>query len=433
VTAVKGPKGPLTVVSLTAENVKRLRAVRIVPEGSSVVLSGRNAQGKTSVMDCIELALAGAPALKRTKRPIRDGESKASIVLDLGDIVVTRTWRDDDTSALKVESRDGARYSSPQALLDGLIGKLAFDPLAFAQQSPKDQRATLLGMVDLTDPDGQSIDLDDMRERRRAWFDERTVIGRDVTRLAGALAELPPVPDGTPTEPVSLTELGQEHRAALEADRAKTDALQAVNREQMRWGDLDAEVKRLEREVLLAVAARDRQEDAHTQAVNFYEALPAAPDPTPILERMFQAEETNRAVAAAARRREVAAQLDARKAEQVERTEWIAALDETVGVALAKAPLPLAGLTIEQDAVAYQGIPLAQASSAEQLRVSVAVAMALNPTLRVIRISDGSLLDSENMALIDSMAADRGFQVWIERVDESGQVGILIEDGMVKA
>lgn len=55
----------------------------------------------------------------------------------------------------------------------------------------------------------------------------------------------------------------------------------------------------------------------------------------------------------------------------------------------------------------------------------------MNPTIRVIRISDGSLLDSENMAVIAEMAQENDFQCWIERVDESRQVGFVIEDGSI--
>jgi hypothetical protein len=35
------------------------------------------------------------------------------------------------------------------------------------------------------------------------------------------------------------------------------------------------------------------------------------------------------------------------------------------------------------------------------------------------------------MRLIEEMAAEQDFQVWIERVDESGTVGVVIEDGQV--
>jgi hypothetical protein len=37
------------------------------------------------------------------------------------------------------------------------------------------------------------------------------------------------------------------------------------------------------------------------------------------------------------------------------------------------------------------------------------------------------------LRLIEEMAAERDAQIWLERVDESGQVGIVIEDGAVRA
>ena len=101
--------------------------------------------------------------------------------------------------------------------------------------------------------------------------------------------------------------------------------------------------------------------------------------------------------------------------------------------AIDRSDLPIPGLGLVNEEVTYNGVPLAQASSAEQLRVSMAMAMAANPQIRVIRITDGSLLDSSNMALIAEMAAEADFQVWVERVDESGEVGVVIEDGGVKA
>jgi hypothetical protein len=58
--------------------------------------------------------------------------------------------------------------------------------------------------------------------------------------------------------------------------------------------------------------------------------------------------------------------------------------------------------------------------------------MKLNPVLRVIRITDGSLLDSETMAEINKMVSEGEYQLWIERVEDSGKVGIVIEDGSIK-
>ena len=79
----------MKIIELQAENVKRLKAVEITPNGTLQVIGGKNAQGKSSVLDAIWLALGGGKAAKDTPLPIRDGEATAKVRLDLGDLVVT--------------------------------------------------------------------------------------------------------------------------------------------------------------------------------------------------------------------------------------------------------------------------------------------------------------------------------------------------------
>ena len=52
----------LKVIRLTAENVKRLKAVEITPDQTMQIITGRNAQGKTSVLAALWLALGGGSA-----------------------------------------------------------------------------------------------------------------------------------------------------------------------------------------------------------------------------------------------------------------------------------------------------------------------------------------------------------------------------------
>jgi len=52
--------------------------------------------------------------------------------------------------------------------------------------------------------------------------------------------------------------------------------------------------------------------------------------------------------------------------------------------------------------------------------------------LRIVRVRDGSLLDEDSMKVLSDMAEKNDVQVWIERVDSSGRVGIVLEDGEVK-
>ena len=124
----------MNIVKLQAENIKRIVAVEIKPDGALVQITGRNGAGKSSVLDAIWWALAGERS--HQSAPIRKGADTARIKLDLGEVVVTRHFakREDDSvvTRITVENAEGARFPSPQKMLDSLLGSLAFDPLAFA-------------------------------------------------------------------------------------------------------------------------------------------------------------------------------------------------------------------------------------------------------------------------------------------------------------
>lgn len=404
----------MKVVSLTAENVKRIRAVEIHPDpdGNVVVIAGRNAQGKSSILDSIWLALGGAPAGKANSRPVRDGQKTATVTLDLGEIRVTRTWTADGKSKLTVNAADGARYSSPQALLDSLVGRLSFDPLAFAQQDERAQRKALLELVDLP------FDPDDLAEQRKQVFDARTDVNRDLKQATAQLTGLPIPPGDLPEQEVSSADLLAQARQAQQAHAAAERAQQ----------DLAAAADRINRaKAELEAAMRAKREAAQRIA-----DLPSdIPDPLVFEAKLASIDQVNAAVRSALQRKTVAGRVEELRALAEQHTAQISSLDEQRDNALAAATMPIDGLSLDDTGVSYQDVPLKQASAAEQLRVSIAMAMALNPRIRVIRITDGSLLDSSNMALIEQMAADSDFQCWVERVAEDGQIGILIEDGAV--
>lgn len=423
-------KRGLRVVKLEAENYKRLSAVEIIPDldAATVTIAGRNAQGKSSVLDAIWAALSNTAASKgtTTTRPIRDGEKSARVSVDLGDIIVTRKW-EGDKNTLVVESVDGARFPSPQRMLDELIGHFSFDPLAFASLPAKSQQAELLHLVDLP------FEPEALAGQRKAAFDDRTIVGRAVKQLQGQLAGFPEIGDDVPDELVSVAALVAE----LD-DAGKQQLMVAAHKDEVSGASADIDRTKREIEKLSDELARWRErlaehEEHHRVALADLASLPEPPDIEPIRTLISGAETINAAVRQKHQRQEVIDLIADEKATYEALTARIAELDKTKSDGLAAAVFPIDGLGFDDDGVTYNGVPFAQASSAERLRVSVAMAMALNPQVRVIRISDGSLLDSENLAVIESMASEQGFQVWIEVVDETGTIGVVIEDGQVKA
>jgi DNA repair exonuclease SbcCD ATPase subunit len=415
----------MRIIRLQASNIKRLRAVDITPSGDLVVLSGRNGQGKSSVLDAIWLALGGKDAQKATgtARPVRDGASQAEVTLDLGDLIVTRSWTAGG-SYLRVSAKDGRRYNSPQAALDDLVGRLSFDPLAFLRMNGREQIQTLLDLLRLP------IDVPALDAKRQRLYDQRTEVGRERDRLKGQLAGMPEPPADLPRDEISAADLMREMQAAANTRAANEQVLRDLQRSSEIIDALDRDIADLE--ARLARARSDRAvAQTNLDALVERAASIVDPDTTDLQARIASVEQTNAAIRSAASRRYTESLHKSYVEKYESLTREITEIDASKERAIREADLPIAGLGFTADGVTYNGVPLSQSSHAEQLRVSLAMAMALNPKLRVIRITDGSLLDADNLRLIAEMARDNDFQVWVERVDDQSGISIHIEDGAV--
>ena len=402
----------MKIIEFKSENFKRLKAVEISPDGTIQVITGRNAQGKSSVLDAIWLALGGGHAARSTAQPIRDGEDEASVTLDLGDLTVTRTWKGERTT-LTVMDADGNKYRSPQSVLDGLVGRLSFDPLEFTRQTDKEQLEALLSLVDLP------FDLEELDEQRADLYDSRTSVGRQ----RKALGAPPAIDDSlSPTE-TSATELLAEIRAASDVETASSDAYTTAQNLLAGIEAKNAQIARLTYEVEADGAALEQIRAAH---------VPPTSGLAELLEvRLLNVEQDNRAVRANNAAREAQSEIDELSDTYATLTSQIEALDRQKADGLAAATFPVNGLGFDESGVTYLGIPFSQSSSAEQIKVSLAMAMSLNPELRVIRIMDGSLLDQDSLAMIASAASAADYQIWVEKVGDGSEGGVVIEDGEV--
>lgn len=399
------------IIKLEATNFKRLRAVEITPAGDLVVISGRNGQGKTSVLDAITAALGGTNT-KQTPKPIRDGENSAEIVLQTDELTITRRFTPSG-STLTVVGADGLKVPKGQARLDALLGRLSLDPLAFTQLDDKAQLKTLLELVELP------FDPAQLDAERAAIFDQRTDVNREVKRLQAVMAGYPDFDVDQDYEEVSVTDLLTEYRVAQTEQRD-------YELEVKGHADAVAAVERLHRELAEA--------EAHLEATaKMVKSWGDLPDLEAIQAKIDSAETIN----AHARQYTAYLQVVSDHADAAEQAAGLTADLELIdqrkrdGLAAAKFPggLPLG---FDETGVLLNGIPFKQASGAEQLRASLAMAIALNPALRVIRIADGSLLDSEGLAMVGDMAAANDCQVWIEVVSDGDGDGIMIEDGAVQ-
>lgn len=418
------------ITSLQVENIKRLKAIHVDPKGSMIVVGGKNDQGKSSVLDSIMYALNGGKSIP--SKPLRNGAKKGSVKLNIGgtehgDLIVERTFTERG-SALVIKTKDGYEAPTPQKILDDMCGKLAFDPLDFARQKPKDQLAILRDLVGI---DFGAIDLE-----RGTVFQTRTSVNREVKQLEGELAGLPFYEDAPELE-VSLSKLADELQAMNDANRVNEnhrrraiESAALIEREESERDRILAQIEELQAKALKLSQVIDKRKVEHAELQAKVEAL-VDQDIAPVRHAMQEAEGTNKKVQANARRADVEAKLVAAEEKAATLTARLEAIDADKLATMEKAKFPVPGLGFSDEGITLNGLPFEQASSSQRIKVSAAMGLAMNPDLRVMLIRDGSLLDEATLAVLAEMAEEADAQVWVERVSTGEEVSVVIEDGSV--
>ncbi len=422
------------IVQLTSENVKRVSAVKITPQGNLVVIGGDNGQGKTSILDSIAMALGGGEDIPA--KPVRLGEEKARIVAELDNgLIIKRTFTAAGGTALVVENKEGARYPSPQAMLDGLTGRLSFDPLAFTRLDAKKRAETLRRLLNL--------DFTALDTKRKTIYDDRTLLNKNIARVH-VQAEAMPFHSDAPKEPVSTADVLQELEAAKQHNAQRKgleeesehradvvdDCIKCRATVERRIADLEAALTAARAELAEydQVLPKHREADAEAKR-KLAEFVPI--DEAPIRQRLLDASTINKKVHENTLRADAFDALKRHQNDAAALTAAIEVIDKEKAAKLAAAPFPIAGLSFDENGVTFNGLPFEQSSAAEQLRVSVAIGAALNPKLRVMLVRDGSLLDEKSLALLAELAEQHNLQVWIERVSKGKECSVIIEDGAV--
>lgn len=424
----------MKIIKLTAENFKRLQTVEITPDGNVVMITGKNAQGKSSVLDAIMSVLCGKKV--DPPKPIREGQDHAEVTVQTENWIIKRTWTVAGGGTLTVKNAEGFPASSPQKLLDKIVGQIAFDPLTFVNETSVNQKKTLMELV--------KLDLSDLEKK----IDVQKQIRSDVKKLKEVaemdLGRLGEVDLELPTVPVPVSDLTRKLNAAMEANSAlmrKSSEIEIICQKEVGikkdQTTLKQEIAALNKEILRLEKTWESHEDSIVTLFEQREVIQneikgcSVIDTTEIQTLIEGTDLRNASITKNNQRIELAKKVTGYRSEFAAAAKKISTIEAERTKRIAAVKMPIEGLSIDETGVLYQGIPMAQINDAAQLQVGVAISMALNPELRVIRLK-GNDLDSDSLKMVADMVKEKDFQIWIEKIDESGEVGIVMEDGMVK-
>ncbi len=481
----------LRLNSLCVENFMRVKALRVEANGRHVVISGPNASGKTSAVDAIWAALGGKPS-KEMPEPIHRGEASATARLDLGEFVVQRKWTKSGPS-LTITMSDGSRATKPQALLDGLLGKYALDPLAFLEQRPQDQVDDVLSVCEVQVPvkaveeitgrkhpvrPDESADAYLMRlsaDEVGHYYVERRDAHRALTQKEAALSEQRdalgviggPLPEGeVENSPEGILKAIDGLQSKADARRATMDVARCsrqehalgvskVNTLKREQAEREAQAKELAEQMARLKAqyeskmnaigdligriqkGEDTCRDLDADATADEEAAKQLSDPAAqIGELRAKLATIQGANERMAKRRVLSEQLEGFAKDVEHAAAEHKRLDKTMDALrglrahlLDGLDLGVDGLSVGDSELRLNGITFKQASLAQRIRVACAVAMRQRPRLKLLRIDNGEHLDSHSWQIVREMADANDWQVVMTRVADVGELKVEIVDG----
>ena len=417
----------VTITSLEAENVKRIKAVALTPAPTGLTLvGGNNNQGKTSVLDALAWALGGDRF--RPDAAVRDGAmAPAHLKVTLSNGVIVE--RKGKNSALTVTDPTGRR--SGQQLLNAFIEPLALDLPRFMEASDREKADILLKIIGI----GTELHTRDLEIK--SLYDKRTFTGQLAQQKKHFAEELIYYPDA-PEEPVSASDLIRQQQEILarngENQRKRQQVEELARQERQSAEDYERICARIEELTSKRDALDLHRRSLEVQLNTAQKTVAQLQDEsTAELEASIQnIEETNQKVRANLEKARATDEAAHYADEYDKLTEAITQKRADRLALLNGADLPLPELSVEDGALTYKGKHWRDMSGSDQLRVAAAIIRRLNPDCGFVLLDKLEQMDMTTLAEFGHWLESEGLQAIATRVSTGSECQIIIEDGMVK-
>jgi hypothetical protein len=477
-----------TLMRMISKNVKRVRYIDVTFNDTLTLVGGDNEQGKTSFLDSFGFCMGGKDAIQM--QPIRNGQQEGFVRCDFGDgklvqLSVMRTLKrlgdSEFTSDVDVEIPGHVPPTAIESFLKKLTGEYAFDPMELDRMTDAERLEAIQRLV-------AGFDFKAYALQRKKIYDRRTEVNRDKHREQSAVDAIM-VRAESPCEQIDESALTRELEEAgrKNADRATR---QAAREKAAEWieqardtiGNLDQDILGCVQQSELirdtAIAQYQQQIDALQKAIEHSRKLcretieresaklraqakdiedkiadteqrlaaagelPQEIDAAAISAKLSQARTVNAEYAAWEQLRDRKAEHQKLANEHGTESDGLSkkidALDAGKQKAIDEAKLPVGGIGFGDGYITLEAsdgsgpTPWSQASEALRIDTSLALAMAMQPKLKVILIRNGSNIGKRIRQRIKERAGEQKYRVVLEVVEEGEGTHVIIEDGQVK-
>lgn len=386
--------------------------------------------GKSSLLSSLFSAFTGKPPVLM---PIRKGETEATVEVDLNDILIRQRCYIDKEGKTQYEVKvlpnnksdfgKPVPYKRPQELLDKLYSKFTINLGKFIDLDDKEQLNAFQQAL------GLDVSEEDAEEAR--LIEERKDAKKEVDRIEVRNAGLK-VDALLPDEEKNAADLIEKLSAANTANagkavlKAKLDsAVRRVTAAKEVIEGVESDIARLERDLaekraelttkkeLLGGYEKDLA-DAE-KAEKAFEVI----DTTALSEELAKIDTDNAAIRENKRIKENLKEYAAAEAKRAALEQAVEDVrkrrKEKIVKATNEAQFAVPGVEIIDGALWVDGIPFKQCNLEKKYRLTAAIAVKGNPTLRVFRLDDGEKITPANLEILSQIAKENDCQIWIEQ------------------
>ena len=452
----------MRIKRLIIRNIKCLSFVDIQPQGSVIEVHGKNAAGKSSLIDAVLMGLLGKREFG--EKPIKEGEKSGEINLETDDgYKISCKMKIADKSgnlynSLTIMDKDNNLVSRPQNKLNEWLSSASLDPSEFINMKPLERVSFLQEALGLKEQ------FDQLQYRYNNIFTNRTKLGSDNTKMTGRLIPYEKLPnvgvdaeenqlniDATMKELNEIDQLYERQANEAELSRKEDEQLDLANnifdRRADARGDCQFRIKRLKEEleeeerklVVLQKEEADAKKELEKAKANRSQGFTVPKEK--IEEKAILKERLKNLYANTQQSEQIAVKhrLLKEKKEIEESilncTQELDEIKEAKRELLRQAKFPVEGMAFGEDDLEMNGIPFNSSSTAEKILMAIVLNAAIDSKIKIIKIPDGSLLDDKSMIKLEEIADKNDLQVWIETVEREkyGNNILRIEEGHVYA
>jgi DNA repair exonuclease SbcCD ATPase subunit len=431
----------MKITHLKISNILGIADLELSPEGYNAI-TGKNGQGKTSVLEAIKSATGQGHDATLLRKGAEKGE--VVLVLDNGTEIHERVTAARTTRDLV---KDGKKVASPTNAIKALTDTLSVNPVEFLRASAKDRVKVLLDSMPIqldlehlakitgrpVSADASANPLAVLDLVRKQVYDDRTGTNRAVTEKEATINQLelamPEAPGGVEGSEEELrAQLANASTARENEDKRIGEKLaglrtESENRIATMRQDVEAQIAALREKLGADIeternAFRDTEGKAAKQREkNDAKFLEAA---TPLREALAVIVSSREAVAKREQTKATIEQmqedLEGLKQDAQRLTKALTDIDAYKEQLLADLPIP--GLVVQDGEVYRDGVAFDRLNTAQQVEIAFQIAKLRAGELKVVCLDGLELLDSERLAELEKQAEESGLQVFITRVND---------------